>query len=626
MKRTQIVATLAFAFVLGAVPIINLVNSTSVFATEVETGASTPASSSEVIVTTADAAELSAIFSNPEISKIILGEDINSTKRITINRPVDKPLVVDLNGHKFEYTQRKSNKYAVRIERGDVTFTGTGTVAGSNGFYVLGTDDPTVTENTILTIDKNVTVQGLDVYALVVSDNPKYNSVNYGTRVYLNGKFVGPYGISVDGFVHNSDQAPTIVIGDTAIITANDTPVYAAGYANWTIGAATLTGTAAFGIKSGTFTFNNTNVTIDGEMRTPNAQSKDMDIIGSAIQLEHHNSYAGDIAVTINGGNYTSVQGDVFYEYAQKDEQGAVVNTDKADIDITAGNFVAENSERTVFGGELEDTDIQISGGSFRGADVAKFAEQGYLADGVYITSDGVVTRPSHGFSSSLRDTTLTNQGVTIQGLLPRGVELRVEPSDQTVAQFKDLPHVIYDLTLYRYGEKYQLESSAEVSIKVPAGIDGSKSNVYYIDADGSAEHLASTYADGVITFKTSHFSLYAIVQDRDQDDNGVIVPDTNDVAPDTGLNQGHGALTAVSTIIPLMFGACGIICLVCSQRVAARKKALRAAALEMEIDEQLAEIIDDEPEPTIDHFVAEAIERDDPQVTPVDTFILPNK
>ncbi len=75
--------------------------------------------------------------------------------------------------------------------------------------------------------------------------------------------------------------------------------------------------------------------------------------------------------------------------------------------------------------------------------------------------------------------------------------------------------------------------------------------------------------------------------------------------------------------IATLIFGALSMIIIIALQRIFARRKAARIAA-ELEIDEQLAEITDDEPEPVVERFVAEAIKREEPVVTPVDTFILP--
>ncbi len=568
MKRTQILATLVFAFVLGAaVPFIELASSTNVSAAEqnqpASEGISTPLTSDsttqadtparEVTVTAADATQLSDIFNNPNISKIIIGENINYSKRITINRPVDKPLVVEFkDGSKIEYTQRKSSKYAVRLERGNVTFTGTGTIAGSNGFYVLGTDDATVTENTILTIDKDVTVQGLDVYALVVSDNPKYNSVNYGTRVYLNGKFVGPYGISVDGFVHNSDQAPVITIGDTATITSSvGAAIYAAGYANWTFGAAQITGNMGIGIKSGTMTLNGTQITATGAPATPDPTTGNIDENGVAFSIEHNNDYADQIVLNLNGGTYTSQNTSVFYEYSDADLARAA--TRLADINIAGGTFTAGGND-AIFGGRMADTDIEISGGTF--------------------TTGGPI------FNENI----LTDTGIQISGGTFTGTDTQTD-------QFKN--YLAEGLIIATNGQV--MNPAAPVRPSRPS-------------SSTSSPEAPEDPSDPVEPSDPTP------EQKPSNDQN---------TAPDTGLNHGRGVLTAASTVIPLICGAIGVIFMVCVQKVFSRRKALNAAAVEMEIDEQIAEIVDEPEEPVVERFVAEAIERPEPKVTPVDTFIL---
>ena len=74
-----------------------------------------------------------------------------------------------------------------------------------------------------------------------------------------------------------------------------------------------------------------------------------------------------------------------------------------------------------------------------------------------------------------------------------------------------------------------------------------------------------------------------------------------------------------------MILGAFSIVVMACGQKIFARHRAAARAGVEIEIDEQIAEIIDapeDTEEPVIERFVAEPILRDEPQTTPVDSFI----
>ncbi len=101
--------------------------------------------------------------------------------------------------------------------------------------------------------------------------------------------------------------------------------------------------------------------------------------------------------------------------------------------------------------------------------------------------------------------------------------------------------------------------------------------------------------------------------------------PGAND-APGTGLNQGRGVISAVSTAVPMIIGASSIIFMIFMQKIYSRRKAMNSAEVEMEIDEQIAEIIDEPEEPVIERFVAEPIVRDEPDLPHVDVFIPQDK
>lgn len=98
--------------------------------------------------------------------------------------------------------------------------------------------------------------------------------------------------------------------------------------------------------------------------------------------------------------------------------------------------------------------------------------------------------------------------------------------------------------------------------------------------------------------------------------------PSDNDSAPETGVNQARGKISAVSTVAPITIGAICIIALAFGKKLFSNIKSFRAAEVECEINAEIADIVKDEPEPVIERFVATKIERNDPTPTPVDMFI----
>ena len=554
MKKTQIVATLAFAFMLGvAIPIIEFSSSSSVGASEqveqteqVEpiisaesvSGISTPEAETEPeapsspvddfasqelsgTVNVATAANLATALNSPTVSKITLIDDINFDTTIIVERDADAlPLELDLGQHNITNTSGKS--YALFIKQGTLSITGQGTISGQNGLEIQGSDQNIVNFTTV-SIGKDVTIQG-QIYAIAINDYNSNSSLNYGTKLTIDGTLRAGYGVATNGRIKNTVGAPQIIINDSAVIIANgyddSTPLYAAGNATWTIGAATLTGKSGLNIRAGEFTLNGTSVSADGEMRNPSTGSGGIDGVGVTFQIEHHTAYADNITLNINGGTYTSANGDVFYEYGKISSTRAT--TSAADINITAGTFVA-GPDCAIFGGTVDQNNIEISGGTFRGTDVttADFAK--YLVGNLKLDADGNVVANNHTPSDPNTPTSPSEA--------PDDPSDTEEPSD----------------------------------------------------------------------------------------------PTSGNTAPETGVNHRISEISAVSTAIPMILGAFSIVVMACGQKIFARHRAAARAGVEIEIDEQIAEIIDapeDTEEPVIERFVAEPILRDEPQTTPVDSFI----
>ncbi len=135
--------------------------------------------------------------------------------------------------------------------------------------------------------------------------------------------------------------------------------------------------------------------------------------------------------------------------------------------------------------------------------------------------------------------TTVTAGDVTVSGVIPEGVTLKVTPLNEKVAAFGENKYALYDIEFVDAdGKKVDVNTEMVVVIKVPADINGEKAGVFYVAEDGKVSKVeGAVYAEGYFTFNVNHFSKYAIVEN----------PDTVKVG-DTGV-LGSAQGTASTTI-----------------------------------------------------------------------------
>lgn len=582
MKRTQILATLAFAFMLGAaIPFIELASSADVSAADQavtlsgeEAEISTPQTAGEAtpqaelgstvtIGSQEDLATLREALKNTSVSKIVLDSNIDLSVALggglQITRPASAPLELDLNGHNIigADTTDSTLTYAIFLNQGNLHITGTGKISGRNAIKLFGATDSTVSEYSILKIDQGVTLEGIVNYGLAIV--PTSGNSAYGVKVDFDGTIIGGYGMSTLGTIKQLAGEPQITIGDHAVLNTRGGAIYAAGYANWKIGTATLSGDMGIGIKAGKLTLTGTKITSKGEPGTPGVTSNGIQGNGVVFNIEHNpDAYADNIEITINGGKYISQKAGVFYEYdkASTADVQTLSNTngvDLATIVVEDGDFISSGGH-PVFDGTMREADIEIDGG--------KFTSNGGTGN-IFRTYDA--------------DTDITIKGGTFDG----------QDEDVIVSYLEE------GLELNEDGEV--VDPNAPATPSRPGGSTGS--------VNGS---------EGPSTDKEP--------SDSTPDQNG---QNGQNTAPNTGLNSKRGALTAASTVIPVLCGMMGVTLMVALQKAFSRKKALNETNIEMEIDAQLAELAEEPEEPVVDHFVAEAIAREEPKVTPVDTFIL---
>lgn len=149
-------------------------------------------------------------------------------------------------------------------------------------------------------------------------------------------------------------------------------------------------------------------------------------------------------------------------------------------------------------------------------------------------------------------DTTTTtiesaDGSVSVKGELQAGLVVEAKEAEEKDEMFKkafgDKKFFVYDIKIKgQNGYVTTFDKDVTVTVKVPENINGAKAGIYYINDEGSASKIASTYnAEAkTLTFTTNHFSYYAIVED-----NGVNVSDSGVLAAADGTASSTVAIVA---------------------------------------------------------------------------------
>ncbi|MGN0171719.1 MAG: leucine-rich repeat protein, partial [Acutalibacteraceae bacterium] len=98
----------------------------------------------------------------------------------------------------------------------------------------------------------------------------------------------------------------------------------------------------------------------------------------------------------------------------------------------------------------------------------------------------------------------------TVPGSIPENAQLKIEYLKNTQDE------IIYDITLEKDGKPIQPTDGMTVSIPVPQTMNAETCKVFYIDGSGNLTDMNAVYEDGYMTFTTTHFSHYALVQGID--------------------------------------------------------------------------------------------------------------
>lgn len=319
--------------------------------------------------------ELAEVFKNGGEAK--LTENLTLTGDINVND--GKTVTLDLNDHNI-FTQNNR----IKVNKGYLTITGKGTINGTMNLaapvVIYGSEDENDTNWSSLTVDENVTLEG--DYGTYISWDA------FGVTVNLKGTFksvseVPQPAFTISGNNKGIKNCPVINIYNTAKFISKDYGLYAAGYAVWNIEGATIEGVkGGFGIKSGKINIKNAKIYATGEKVKGTYNGNGINATGAAIAIESNNGYAGNIELTIDGGEYISSKGNAIYHYlAPKDADDVVNSKLVTPVEVKGGRFYGNIDV-------LEPDEIEISGGSFTDELVAK-KDGVKLVTGVKAVKDG---------------------------------------------------------------------------------------------------------------------------------------------------------------------------------------------------------------------------------------------
>ena len=199
-----------------------------------------------------------------------------------------------------------------------------------------GSTDKTAKDYSVLTVGENVTLEGYYGTFVTVNDDKISNSFSYGVVINVNGTLIGKTkatdrgsGIYVNGRNKNIENAAVINISKTAVIKAEGSGIYSAGYAVWNINEANINAEEGISAKAGKFVINNAVINATGEKKNGVYNGNGINQTGSAIGVESNPQYAGNIDITVNGGTLKSEKGRSLYTY-QVTKNGSTINNVKS--------------------------------------------------------------------------------------------------------------------------------------------------------------------------------------------------------------------------------------------------------------------------------------------------------
>ena len=331
--------------------------------------------------------EAIGVAKNGDVIKLFSDTTIEDTLLI------DKDIIIDLNGNDIV-----SDNTLFIVNGGKLKIIGSGTLKEEKPNYgvikVIGSNDSNDKEYSVVEISNDVTLEG---WAGINISHDNFKS--HGVLVNFSGNINAVndinndtgIGIYVNGNIQDKINHPVINILDGAAINSTGNGLYIAGDSTFNIGKANISGIeAGVGMKAGTLNINGTSIYCSGLDKTPTSGNNNgIKPSGTTIQLESNDSYAGDMEININGGNFKSKNSNVIYEYIGKGNDSLVKS-----INILNGTFISEKKDVFNFSNEFENIHSEfISGGAFS-SNPDNYLKSGYkssMIDNMYNVTSSVL-------------------------------------------------------------------------------------------------------------------------------------------------------------------------------------------------------------------------------------------
>lgn len=210
-------------------------------------------------------------------------------------------------------------------------------------------------------------------------------------------------------------------------------------------------------------------------------------------------------------------------------------------------NAYLPGSNITITAGEAFNTYTDLVGDPI---DFSKIIDTSKTNGKTYIVNFGTTSRPfvivadSSKMTNPKLKTTDLDTNVSIGSdvtSVPLDSIISVDELDEESEEYQRLAQLIgatniksYDLALFsetKNSNITRLESGKfQVSIPIPAELEGKRLIVYYVNAQDEKEAHAVTIKDGLATFETDHFSTYSLTENTEEENPQTYDATTSDI------------------------------------------------------------------------------------------------
>lgn len=398
-----------------------------------------------------------------------------------------KQVTLDLNNHSIGFSGN-GHQY-LSVDGAQLHLTGTGTVYEESPYYapvrVFGSSDPEASAYSVVTIGKNVTLEGY--YGLDVNVRDSGNNYAYGVEITIDGTLNGKkdsggwggVGLYVNGTIsQTTGNVPQITInptaklsgehGDTGDANAISLGIYQAGYAKTLINGGSFTGDTGIEIRAGELTVVDGTITgnaVPADV-TPNGNGSTSDGVGLAV-AQHTSKLP--VIVKVSGGEIAGYSA----LYQSNPQNNPDEDIENVSIEITGGGF------KTINGGTVaiysENKTGFISGGHYstspadylaEGKTVVASDQEGYtfmVADKQKMAAEVVVAAP-------IVETDLPEDKSQEEIDLAQNIASALSPQDPD-AQQPSISEDVLESTANTIANQNELSEEEARAILVEAGI-----------------------------------------------------------------------------------------------------------------------------------------------------------